>query len=225
MNYIKIYNKLCKRGKGNRAYTAKWGRWERHHIKPRNAGGNNQSSNITRLQHKEHTLAHHLLFRIYHRIQDKLAYKMLDGQVSNPWELPEFRQRMNAVVISNLQKVDREKLKKISSEVGKEMKRQHKGIYAPGMHKKAIEASQKWAKAHPDLASLRSSKSHIHRTQNDYERMANHKSKHLIKDAEGRIFKSVAEAANFHNLPRYTVDNWSRREGHGWSRIANTLMD
>lgn len=80
MDYKKIYNHLCKRGKTERKQKDNWGRWERHHIIPRHAGGSNVARNMTRLQHKEHALAHHLLYRIYHRVEDKLAYKMLYGQ-------------------------------------------------------------------------------------------------------------------------------------------------
>nr|DAU06526.1 MAG TPA: HNH endonuclease [Caudoviricetes sp.] len=224
MNYKKIYNHLCMRGKTERKQKDTWGRWERHHIIPRHAGGSNVASNITRLQHKEHALAHHLLYRIYHRVEDKLAYKMFYGQVSNPWKLPEFRKNMTDTVTRNLQNVDRSKQRKATSIVGKRAVEEHTGIHADGMREVAIEASKKWAKEHPVLASKRSSDSHKNRTQKDYERMAAHKSKHLILDGQGHVFHSVAEAAHFYNLKPYIIDNWVRRGSKGWSRIANTDM-
>lgn len=224
MDYKKIYEHLCKRGKEVRTTNEKWGRWERHHIIPRHVGGTNEAYNITKLQHKEHALAHHLLYHIYHRVEDKLAYKMLYGQVSNPWELPEFRKNMTNTVCQNLQKVDRDKQKKATSIVGKRAVKEHTGIHADGMHEIAIEASKKWVRDNPELASKRSSDSHKNRTQKDYERMAAHKSKHLILDGKGNVFQSVAEAAHFYCLKTYTIDNWARRRSHGWSRIPNTDM-
>lgn len=58
MNYKGIYDRLVKRGKSRRTKTVGWGAWHRHHIVPRHAGGSNDSTNLTRLQVKEHRLAH-----------------------------------------------------------------------------------------------------------------------------------------------------------------------
>ena len=61
MDFQKIYNKICERGKVRvlESYT------EKHHITPKCMGGGNNSNNITFLTPKEHFLCHQLLCEIY----------------------------------------------------------------------------------------------------------------------------------------------------------------
>lgn len=192
---------------------------ERHHIIPRHAGGTNNEKNITCLQHKEHVLAHHLLWKIHGNVNDKLAYCMLKGQITNPWKLPEFRNKMVNTVCCNLQKVDRKKQAQAASVVGRKAKKTKTGIFAKGQQEKAIQASKHWAKTHPELASKRSSNSHKNRIKQDYINMANTKSRHIIVAPNGEQYSSVAEAAFFVGVKRTNIDNWARRGTNGWSRI------
>lgn len=53
----------------------------KHHIVPKHAGGTNDSNNIIELSIKEHAEAHHLLFEKYGRIEDKLAWLGLIGEI------------------------------------------------------------------------------------------------------------------------------------------------
>lgn len=222
MDYLKIYELLCLRGKSLRETNPKWGRKEVHHIKPRHCGGSNDKSNLTTLQHKEHILAHHLLFKLYKRIEDKLAYKMMKGVLKDYWDDATYRKVMTKKVIQNLQKVDRDKQKKASSIIGRQAVLNKTGIHAPGMHEKSREASREWARKNPEKAALRSSISHKNRTKEDYLRMAHTKTKFLPVSPQGIIYNSVAEAAYLNNLPRYMIDNWTRRNQNGWTRIENT---
>lgn len=86
----------------------------------------------------------------------------------------------------------------------------------------SIRASKEWARRNPELAALRSSLSHKNRTKDDYLRMAHTKAKFLPVSPSGQIYGSVAEAAYLNKLPKYTIDNWTRRNQNGWTRIENT---
>lgn len=61
MNYKKIYENLCKKGKIDRDLEYA----ENHHIIPRCMNGADDSANLTRLTAREHYLAHWLLAKIY----------------------------------------------------------------------------------------------------------------------------------------------------------------
>lgn len=53
----------------------------KHHIVPKHAGGKNDSSNIVELTIEEHAQAHKQLFETYGRIEDRLAWLGLSGQI------------------------------------------------------------------------------------------------------------------------------------------------
>lgn len=222
MNYTAIYNKICQRGLENRKLKPEWGRLEKHHIMPRHMWYEEESNKLTSLQHKEHILVHHLLFRIHGDINDKLAYKMMKGVIKDIWEDDTYVSIMQPKLLENLNKVDREKQKEASRLAGLKMKQNRIGIHAEGMHKIAIKASQQWAKDHPELASKRSSLSHQNRTKTDYIRMANKKSKNYIISPEGKQFNSIAEASYYTGIKRSTLDNWVRRGANNWKKIPIT---
>ena len=52
---------------------------ERHHITPRHAGGTDEDDNFTYLTHREHIIAHWLLWKIHRRGADEVAWKMMKG--------------------------------------------------------------------------------------------------------------------------------------------------
>ena len=61
MNYLKIYNDICRKGQTQRSihYT------ECHHILPRCMGGDNSLTNLTELSAKEHYLVHYILTKLH----------------------------------------------------------------------------------------------------------------------------------------------------------------
>lgn len=78
MNYEKIYfafiekykNQVFEKG----VYT------EVHHIIPRHAGGDDSKENLIRLDYKQHTFAHRLLWKIHKRSGDYMAWLMMSKQ-------------------------------------------------------------------------------------------------------------------------------------------------
>lgn len=54
--------------------------YEKHHIIPKYQGGGNESKNLVKLTHHQHIMAHYILWRLYGNLEDKIAYKMMQGQ-------------------------------------------------------------------------------------------------------------------------------------------------
>jgi hypothetical protein len=62
MDYNKIYNQICNRGKEKRELDQYY---EKHHVIPRCMDGKNIADNLTTLTYREHFIAHLLLTKIY----------------------------------------------------------------------------------------------------------------------------------------------------------------
>lgn len=78
MNYEKLYFAFIEKYKNQKfevgVYT------EKHHIIPRHAGGDDSKENLIRLDYKQHTFAHHLLWKVYGKVGDYHAWLMMSGQ-------------------------------------------------------------------------------------------------------------------------------------------------
>ena len=57
---------------------------QRHRIIPGHAGGTYVDSNCTYLTHREHIIAHWLLWKIHGRDEDKSAWKLMKGMTFYP---------------------------------------------------------------------------------------------------------------------------------------------
>lgn len=69
MNYYKIYQKICEKGK-NRIKKPNDG-LESHHILPKSLGGSNSKENLAVLTAREHYICHKLLVKIYYHDDTK----------------------------------------------------------------------------------------------------------------------------------------------------------
>lgn len=56
---------------------------ERHHIIPKHVGGSDDEDNIITLTYRQHILAHLLLYRVYKRYEDLIAYRLMRGLDEN----------------------------------------------------------------------------------------------------------------------------------------------
>lgn len=80
MQWSKIYDNLIDRANKENRVRTKDTYYEQHHIIPKHAGGNNESSNLVLLTFREHILAHYLLWRVYKMEGDRLMYLMRSNQ-------------------------------------------------------------------------------------------------------------------------------------------------
>lgn len=71
----------------------------KHHIIPRHAGGTDEPSNLIELTVEGHALAHKKLYEEHGRIQDKLAWKMLEGTMGKD-ELMREKSRLGGQISS-----------------------------------------------------------------------------------------------------------------------------
>lgn len=217
MDYRSIYAKLVKRGKARRTKVCGWGAWHRHHIVPKHAGGTNDSSNITKLQVKEHRLAHFLLFKIYGKYEDELAYKMLRGVIRDPWEHPEFRKRMTVVVTNNLKHVDRAKAGRLAGIAAKKII--HTTIQSPEGRVQSLAAYRQWVLDNPEAAADRAKYMHTPEAQTN---MARSKSKYITVAPDGTEYQSIKDAAEATGQGNKSITNWTIRGHYGWTRRLKT---
>ena len=197
INYQQMYINLCERGKVQREMKDGWGRWEKHHIIPKHSGGSNDKNNITTLQHKEHRIAHKLLYKIYQNLGDKIACNLMLND-------------------------NTDKLNQMSRIIGLEQFKLKKGIHNIEGNRKAVDAHKRWIEENPDKVKQIASDSHKNRTKEDYLKMAHKKAKYLPVSPEGVVFGSVAEAAHKYGVKKHNIDNWCRRNQFGWTRTQNT---
>lgn len=189
MNYQAIYDQLCARGKTQRALT---GRVERHHIVPRHAGGSDDPINLTTLTPKEHLLAHRLLYKLYNRWQDRLAFNALAGKH------PEARS------------------------LAQSLAGQMQHALGIGIHDQSTEERSAfgkrvaaWNKSNPEGMLRGLAKCHDRSTQ---LRMAKSKAKFIYVDPEGVPWESRVSAAEHYGVAPHNIENWGKREHYGWSR-------
>lgn len=83
--------------------------YHKHHIIPKHMGGSDDPSNLVSLSIKDHALAHKLLHEKYGKVQDFIAWKTLDGQMTRQeashlarkyrdtsyMKTPEYRQKVS----------------------------------------------------------------------------------------------------------------------------------
>lgn len=99
MNYRRIYELLCERGKSRRRKG-----FDRHHIIPKSHGGTNSPDNLTNLTRREHILAHRLLWKISGDPLQKVAcnalpYAELGARGSTAWRSnPEFLKNVGSPI-------------------------------------------------------------------------------------------------------------------------------
>lgn len=60
---------------------------ERHHIVPRHAGGTDDPDNFTYLTHRQHIIAHWLLWKMHGLVEDLSAWKLMKGMTCYPSRL------------------------------------------------------------------------------------------------------------------------------------------
>ena len=213
MNYKLIYDTLVQRGKQRRTKVLGWGAWHKHHIIPKHMGGDNTAKNLTKLQVKEHRLAHKLLHKIYGKYEDYIAYSALGGSFENSWDIPEYREFMLPKVINNLSKVDRVYAGQMAAIATRGTL--HKTLLNPEVRKQAQDACRQWIKDNPKAAADRAKFMH---TDSAVLNMSASKSKYIVIDPQGNEYQSTKEASIATGHKVKSITNWIIRSHYGWSR-------
>lgn len=106
----------------------------KHHIIPRHAGGSDDPSNLVELSVEDHAEAHRLLWEKHNRWQDRIAWQMLSGQISNAEGIKQVQSEyMKNRVISE----------KTKSRMSDGQKKRHSKGQHPMLGKKFTEESRK----------------------------------------------------------------------------------
>jgi ATP-dependent 26S proteasome regulatory subunit len=144
----------------------------KHHIVPKHAGGTDDSSNIIELTIEEHAEAHKILYEKYGRIEDKLAWLGLSGQIGKDEilkiiamsqkgkkkpngfseKISTFRKKFRYSEESKLKMSLAKKGKKISKEHKEKIGLSNKGKKQPESQKQKVKESlqQKWVVTSPN---------------------------------------------------------------------------
>ena len=218
MNYKLIYDTLMKRGKTRRTKRTGWGAWHKHHIVPKHMGGDNSAANLTKLQVKEHRLAHKLLYKIHNKREDYVAYSCLGSTYENMWDSPTYREYMLPKVTNNLTKVDRKLAGERAGTVA--MRTIHKTLLNPEVRKDAVDALRVWVANNPEAAAAKASAMH---TEEAVLNMSATKSKYIMIDPQGNEYMSTKEASIRTGVKLKSITNWTIRGHYGWSRKLKVL--
>lgn len=247
MNYEKLYFAFIEKYKNQvfdeGVYT------EKHHIIPRHAGGDDSKENLIRLDYKQHTFAHHLLWKTYKRSSDYMAWLMMSGQ-----ELEQVIARGRANVESGL--LDRirplanneaqrsharelarrrkesgylQEAIKIASEAWtgsnhteewKQQKSEQMKVWTEDNKEQLIEMNRKAVQTNINKGIQKAKDVLINAERNEeFLQEISFRSKNKFISPEGLEFDSPIFAAKYYgNIDYYIIENWCKRNQHGWSR-------
>lgn len=161
----------------------------RHHIIPKHMGGSDDPSNIIELTVEEHAEAHRILYELYNKEEDRLAWLGLSKQISKLELLAEIRKsesyrqkHRNAITTEKYRKQMSEKL---SGENHPMFNRKHSN--------ESIEKIKKARKL-----QIFSKESIQKRTEKLYK---------SLQTPDG-LFASRKEAAKYYNVDPSTINYW-----------------
>lgn len=253
MNYKQIYTAFIEKYKSQEfeigAYT------EVHHIIPRHAGGDDSKENLIRLTYKQHTFAHRLLWKIYKRVGDYLAWIMMTKQEPDKklatlkaigkanvesGHLERIRAKANTParqtklqelnkykvesgLIANYQKLANDAWR--GSHHTEEWKinksKEMKILMEQPEHYQRMLKAQKLGVLKKKEDSKESSENLILNAERNEEFLHKNssRSKNKFISPEGLEFDSPIFAAKYYgNIEYHVIENWCKREQHGWSR-------
>ena len=182
MNWESLYYKLineriCSNG-------------ERHHIIPKSLGGSDDSDNIVILSHRNHTLAHYIRYRWLGEYQDRVAYKMMCGQLDNPMFdsdlYSKFVERMQSKEIREMHSISATEYWKDQTNRDNQSERRlnwisknnisgddlTKHLNTPEMIERNKGNFKKWKDANPDKYEISRKKAHKTTLENNKNRTA-----------------------------------------------------
>lgn len=258
MNYEKLYFAFIEKYKNQvfdeNEYT------EVHHIIPRHAGGDDSKENLIRLTYKQHCFAHHLLWKIYKRTGDYLAWILMtkqevdkvlanhkaigkrnvetgfldsirhlantDGQRKHASDFGKWKNQVGLLDEYRKLANDAWRGQKHTDEYKVQKSVQMKALVSED-YEKFVKLSEMGQKVKAEN-SKDFSEQVIKNAERNEEFLQKHSSRSLNKfiSPEGLEFDSPIFAANYYgNVEYYVIENWCKRNQHGWSRKPKATQD
>ena len=180
----------------------------KHHIVPRHMGGTDDKSNIIELTVQEHAIAHKKLWKQFHKIEDKIAWLCLSGQIDNAEAI-----RL-AGIAANTGKI-------VSEETRKKMSLSRRGQKRNAKTKQNISNSLKnKPKSKKHVLNMSGPRPHVN------QRGANNNNAKTIKTPYG-IFGSIQECVvhikqktnNKEDRIRYNIFKNLKNDTQNWSLL------
>lgn len=211
MNYEKLYFAFVEKFKKQQipieTYT------EKHHIIPRYAGGHDGEDNLVTVSFRQHLFLHKLLWKAYRNPEDRCAVAIMGGTEDK-------RLAVLKLAWAKTKIWSDERRKKRSESYKRRLKE------SDALYNSLIEMNKK-----ANLRKKAKSRSLWEFTLESAERNTewllkkSPYSKYSFVSPEGLVFDSPVYAANYYgNIAAHTIDNWSKREQHGWKRTSKQAL-
>ena len=256
MNYEKLYFAFIEKYKNQEfevgVYT------EVHHIIPRHAGGDDSKENLIRLDYKQHTFAHRLLWKAFKKSSDYMAWIMMKGQTTDQKvarglaniesgllesirslaNTPERQRKLKELNEYKISSGLLDEYRKLANDAwrGQKHSEEWKEIKSAQM-KEYRSTEEGYAKMLVAVRASGDKKKQLSKDFSDtviinaerneeflHERSS--RSKNVFISPEGLEFDSPIYAANYYgNVEYYIIENWCKRNQHGWSRKPKAAQE
>lgn len=194
---------------------------EKHHIIPKHIGGTNDASNMINLTYRQHITAHLLLYRVYRRIEDLTAYKLMRGlEVSRK------------IAISKMIG-ERHKLSGHIYELGR--KNVESGFFASIRTKESCsvggKASGAIAKSTGQILSIRTDEGSIlggkvggaiATETGQIQQLGKYKGIYVLIDTNGCEYQHMFQMVDALKIDRAKLSDWCKNGRFGYSRRPKT---
>lgn len=143
--YSQIYYKLCNSKSQLKESWVRGSGLHRHHIIPKHSGGKDEETNYTYLTPREHQIAHFLLWKIYHNVNDLRSMKMLGARLTllQRKQIGLFCRDNKIGLFSEQYKLDKNKQTERCKKSANTQKENQIGTFEPSFRKKwASEAGK-----------------------------------------------------------------------------------
>ena len=157
----------------------------KHHIIPRHSGGSDDPSNLIELTVEEHALAHKKLFEKHNKIQDRIAWLTLSGQIGKDEAMRMVRSEGQKGVLNHRYGKPSTMLgKNHTEETKRKMSVARKGIIFTEEHKRKMSESGKGRKQSEEHKRKNSESNKGRVPWNKGKKIGSHTEEHKRKNSE-----------------------------------------
>lgn len=194
---------------------------EKHHIIPKHMGGNNSSENIIILTYRQHILAHLLLYRVYRKFEDLIAYKLM--------------RKLEPSIKIALSKLIGQRHKDSGHIYKLGRKNVESGFFASirtsETCSKGGKISGKIARETGQILSIRTEEGSIKggeiagklaKDRGQIQKLGKYKGKYVLINPEGIEFQHLFLLVQHENIDRKKLQDWCKNNRNGYSRRLKT---